>query len=93
MQKIFMIVSILLSAIGMRSTAEAIEVSGNRLVSDLQSVGLSIDEIKQLDALSKIDPGQFQKAVEQDLRIKGKLRIEVLATANKGGGPCVYSSQ
>lgn len=93
MQKTLMIISIILSAMGARSVAEAIDSSTNWIVMDLKKAGLSFQEIQNLDKLSQSDLDLFRKAVEQDLRIKGKLKIEVLASANKGGGPCIQGGQ
>lgn len=93
MRKIIMFLSVIASTFGLKALASNIDIESNVIVRDLRTSGLTMAEIKQLDMLSRFDGNAFQKAVEQDIRIKGKLKIEVLATANKGGGPCVRGGQ
>lgn len=93
MRKILMVLSVIASTFGLKALASSIDIESNVIIRDLKTSGLTMDEIEKLDILSKFDSHAFQKAVEQDVRIKGKLKIEVLATANKGGGPCVQGGQ
>ncbi|MGZ3742842.1 MAG: hypothetical protein ACXWRE_01080 [Pseudobdellovibrionaceae bacterium] len=93
MRKVLMFLSIIASSIGMKSMASTIDKENNLVVQGLLKSGLNIEEIKQLDLLSKLDSDQFKKAVDQDIRIKGALKFEVLATANKGGGPCIQGGR
>lgn len=94
MQKTLMVISILFSAMGLRSVASAIESSSNQIVAALQRAGLTAVEIQDLDNLLQADRAQFQRAIEQDYRIKGKLRLEVMALSNGiGAGPCIQKNQ
>ncbi len=94
MQKILIVFSILFSAIGLKSIASEIENYSNPIISDLQNAGLSNMEIEDLEKLLHLDPIQFQKAIDQDYRIKGKLKIEIMALSNgSGSGPCIQKNQ
>lgn len=89
MNRFVIVLSFLLSCIGFKALANDLDLRTNSLILELRKSGLTVDEIVKLDELSKVDPATFRKAVEQDFRIIGKLKLEMLSSANKGGGPCV----
>lgn len=93
MKKIFAICSIAFASLGLKNFAEAMDSRGNDIVNHLSKAGLSLEEIGFLNELSIDNPELFKKAVLEDLRIKGELKREIFATANKGGGPCIHGEQ
>lgn len=93
LNKLLMIISIFTSAISARSIAETIDKNSSPLLLELQRSGFSFEEIQVLDGLYQEDRNLFLQMIEQDFRFKGKLKKEILATANKGGGPCVRNGQ
>lgn len=88
MKKLAMLLSILASSVGLKAFSAEIDSATNPLVNELVSAGITINEIQQLDLISRINPDLFEQLVKQDVRIKGKLKFEVLATGNKGGIKC-----
>lgn len=90
MKKVLTILSIILTVFGFKSLAQNVDAKNNRIVAELSKSGLSDQEIAFLDQLASKNPALFEKAILQDLRIKGPLKEEIFASANRGGGTCVH---